>query len=101
MRRQILGLVLVPLASLSLFAADDYRTVATAITAKTQTAAAAIIVVPGHLGAQLKSGPKGEPVIVDVEPGSAAEKMGLKSDDVIARLDGKEVTRVESFRESL
>jgi M6 family metalloprotease-like protein len=99
MRRDSLGLVAIFLASfVALAADDDYRTVATALPAKSQPVAIAFAPIPGHLGVQLKSGAKGEPVVVDIEADSPGEKTGLKPDDTIVRFDGKDAGNVDAFR---
>jgi M6 family metalloprotease-like protein len=90
------------LSFISLHAADDeYRTVDKAITAKIQAGVAAGESIPGHLGVQVTAGPKGQPVIEDVEPATTAERMGLKAGDVVTRFDGKEIATVDAFRTAL
>ena len=90
------------LTFVSLYAADDeYRTVDKAITAKIQSGTPVGDAIPGHLGVQVTAGPKGAPVIDDVEPGTSAERMGLKAGDTVTRFDGKEVATVDAFRAAL
>jgi M6 family metalloprotease-like protein len=101
MRRYWLGLTIALSGSILLAADDEYRTVATAIQAKSQAVAASSSLTPGHLGVQIKTGQKGEPVVADVEPDSPADKAGLKENDTILRLDGKDAGNADSLRETI
>jgi M6 family metalloprotease-like protein len=104
MRRVWLGIVLLSLAGLNTRAAEpEYRTVETAISAKIQpqtAATAAAPSVPPFLG--ISVGPSANGVTIeDVQPGSPAEKAGLKIGDILTRFDGKDVAGAEPFRSSL
>lgn len=103
MRRTWLALLAIPFSSSTAAAGDDeFRSVETAITAKVQPAATpTAATVPGYLGVQVEPGPKGEPVVADVQPSSPGERAGLKSGDLISRFDGKEVPTVDAFRTAL
>src|SRR5262245_16508339 len=103
MRRAWLSLLAVPLTTLTISAADDdFRTVETAVTAKIQpTATPTPATVPGFLGVQVEPGPKGQPVVEDVQSDSPGARAGVKSGDLISRFDGKEVTTVDAFRTAL
>ena len=86
----------------ALSAADDeYRTVDQAITAKIQPGTPGGESIAGHLGVQVTSGPKGQPVVEDVEPESSAERMGLKAGDTVTKFDGKDIATVDAFRSAL
>lgn len=102
MRRCSFGLVGLLLVPTGLYADnDEYRTVATAISAKTQPGVQSATLIPGHLGIQFKPGARGEPVVADLEAGSPADKMGLRVDDTIVRMDGKDAGSIDSFREAI
>jgi membrane-associated protease RseP (regulator of RpoE activity) len=51
-------------------------------------------VLADQLGLEAKSGS----LIDDIEPGSLAEKSGLKKNDVLVKIDGKEASGLESIR---
>ena len=51
----------------------------------------------GYIGVQIKSGDSDGIVIQDVVPDGPAAKPGLKADDVVVKLNGKEVTDLQEF----
>src|SRR5262245_4692496 len=102
MRRLWFALVAFAFTSFHLLAADDFRTVDTAISAKVQPAAAPTpTTVPGHLGVHVAANSKGQLVVEDLQPESPAEKAGLKIDDLITHLEGKHVATADGFRAEL
>jgi M6 family metalloprotease-like protein len=103
MRALWLALLAVPVAAFALHAADDgYRTVDTAIKTKVEPAMAATAPkLPGFLGVQIGSAVGGQLIIEDVQPGSPAERSGLKAGDRVSRFDGKDLASAEAFRISL
>jgi S1-C subfamily serine protease len=52
---------------------------------------------PGFLGVQLKADDSGKIQIAGLVEDGPAGKAGLKADDVIVKLDGKEVADLEAF----
>jgi S1-C subfamily serine protease len=53
---------------------------------------------PGYIGVQIKKGADGKTAIIqDVVADSPAAKAGLKVDDVIEKIDGKEFENLEAF----
>jgi S1-C subfamily serine protease len=52
---------------------------------------------PGFLGVQLKADDNGKIQITGLVEDGPAGKAGLKADDVIVKLDGKEVADLEGF----
>lgn len=81
---------------------DEYRTVTTAIKTRLQPAAAPVPTpISGFLGVQVGPDSRGRPVVEDVQPGSPADRAGLKVEDQINRLDGKEVASADAFRTAL
>jgi M6 family metalloprotease-like protein len=70
----------------------EYRTVETALTAKTsRPAASAASAQPAYLGINLDSDGKPGLVVADVAPESPAAKAGVQSGDRLLALDGKDV----------
>ena len=57
--------------------------------------------IPGFLGVHVRPDAQGRPVVEDVQPDSPADRAGLKVDDLVVRLDGKEVTSADAFRTAL
>src|SRR5688572_27581675 len=78
----------------------DFRTVETAITAKIGKAAPERAVQPAFLGVILAE-QKGKLTVVQVEPGSPAEKAGLKDGDQVNTVSGIALISPESLRELL
>jgi M6 family metalloprotease-like protein len=77
-----------------------FKTVETAITTTIKKAAIAQVGSPGYLGVLVEE--KGGKLIVgDVEAGSPAEAAGLKTGDVVAKVDGKTVKSSDVFRSLL
>jgi M6 family metalloprotease-like protein len=103
MRRLWLGIFVTAVVSIGVRAGDDeFRTVETAIKTKLQpTAAPAPMTIPGFLGVHVRPDAQGRPVVEDVQPDSPADRAGLKVDDLVVRLDGKEVTSADAFRTAL
>ena len=57
---------------------------------------------PGYLGVQIKNAPDGDgAVIVMVFKDSPAHEAELQADDIIKKIDGKEVTNVRGFVQSI
>src|SRR5262245_30442333 len=103
MRRAWLTLLAFSSSTLNAFTADDdFRTVDTAITAKIQPASTpTAATVPPYLGIQVQPGPKGQPVVEDVQPDLPGDKAGLKVGDLVSQFDGKDVPTVDAFRIAL
>ena len=77
-----------------------FKTVENAITTTIKKAAVAQVGSPGYLGVLVEE--KGGKLIVgDVEAGSPAEAAGLKSGDVVAKVDSKAVKTSDIFRSLL
>lgn len=53
------------------------------------------------LADQLGIDPKSGLQIAEIEPGSLAEKSGLKKNDILTRIDGKDVSGMESVRDTV
>ncbi len=78
----------------------DYRTVATAKTTAIAAATRAADSRPGYLGVEFANGNGTAPAVIGVEPGSPAEKAGIKPGDVIAKVGDAEVATAKAFREA-
>ena len=101
MRRLSSLLVTTFLAVSVLRGADGaYRTPETAITAKVQAVAPAGGPA-AYLGVHIQQDPTGRLFIDDVQPESPAEKGGVKTGDMLARVDGKVVSSPDAFKDAL
>jgi M6 family metalloprotease-like protein len=105
MRHLWLGLTLLSVTSITVFAADDdYRTVDTAIKTKVAPpatpAAAAAPTLPGYLGVSIGT-KDGQLVVEELQAGSPAEKAGVKTGDRLTRFDGNELASADAFRVAL
>jgi M6 family metalloprotease-like protein len=78
-----------------------YRTVATAIAATVRPAASGAVGMTGYLGAALQRGAQGLLVVEEVQPGSPADRAGMKKADIVTHVSGQVVKSPESFREWL
>jgi M6 family metalloprotease-like protein len=78
-----------------------YRTVATAIAAKVRPATAGVFGLTGYLGAALQRDSQGRLVVEDVQPGSPADRAGLKKNDIVTHVGGQPVKSPDAFREWL
>src|SRR5687767_7452173 len=97
------GLIVLAVTPLSALAADDdYRTVDTAIKTKVEPPAtpAATAALPGYLGVHVGTA-DGQLVVEELQPGSPAEKAGLKPGDRLTRFDGMELANADAFRVAL
>ncbi len=77
-----------------------FKTVENAITTTVKKAGVAQVGSPGYLGVLVEE-KGGKLIIGDVEAGSPAEAAGLKSGDVVAKVDGKTVKSSDIFRSLL
>src|SRR5436305_10317004 len=81
---------------------QEFRTVETAIKARvSRTFTPEKPRQPAYLGVHLADGPGGRPVLAHVEPGSPADRAGLRPGDVLRRADGKEVAGPAYLRQLL
>jgi hypothetical protein len=80
---------------------SEYRTVDKAITTRVSRAAPSPLGQTGYLGVYLQPDPRGRLAIADLEEESPATKAGLLRDDVLLRVEGREVPSAEVFRELL
>src|SRR5262245_29277539 len=77
---------------------SEFKTVDTAVTTKIRKATATTQVgSPGYLGVLLSSD-GGKLTVSDVEENSPAAKAGLKSGDVVTKVDGKSIKGGDAFR---
>jgi M6 family metalloprotease-like protein len=77
---------------------DGYRTAETAVTTAVRTAGpSAASDQPGYLGFSLTDS-GGKVVVGDVQPGSPADKAGLKTGDALLQFDGQKATRADVVR---
>jgi S1-C subfamily serine protease len=54
----------------------------------------------GYLGVQIRMDPDGKGILImEIHPGSPAAKAGLKSEDIIRKIDGTEPTSLAEFVE--
>ncbi|MFN3653097.1 MAG: M6 family metalloprotease domain-containing protein [Armatimonadota bacterium] len=85
------------------FAADDFRTVATAVTAQIQEPAASTATPggAGYLGVHAVLNPKGHLVLDEVEADSPAARAGLQPGDHLLKLNGQTVKEPEALRSRL
>jgi len=79
----------------------EYRTVETAVAAQVRLAAAGAAGQTGYLGAAVQRDDRGRVVVEAVQPGSPAERAGLKKGDVVTRVGGQAVKTPDAFREWL
>ncbi len=77
----------------------DYRTVEQAHTVP-DVKAKAKAALPGYLGIHVVAA-EGRLAIDVVQPGSPAEKAGIRAGDILGRLDGKGIKNAEALREQL
>ncbi len=104
---RLLSLAAALCATVSVLHADtppdlkDYRTVATAKTTAIAAATRAADSRPGYLGVEFANGNATAPAVIGVEPGSPAEKAGIKPGDVIAKVGDAEVATAKAFREAV
>jgi M6 family metalloprotease-like protein len=103
MRRLSLVLILSPVAFCPLRAADsDYRTPEKAITAKIQAAAAPATTGPAaYLGVHVQPDAMGRLLVDDVQPDSPAEKAGVRTGDLLKKMNGKDVPSTDMFKAAL
>ena len=73
----------------------------TAVTARIQAAPLAAGGPAPYLGIHVQPDATGRLVIDDVQPESPAEKAGLKAGNALARVDGKEVSSPDAFKDAL
>jgi M6 family metalloprotease-like protein len=103
MRRLSFVLFVVLASAPAVRAADsDYHTPESAIQAKIQSSTSPPAAGPApYLGIHLQPDAMGRLVIDDIQVDSPAEKAGVRSGDLLAKIDGKEVTVVDEFKTSL
>jgi M6 family metalloprotease-like protein len=76
----------------------DYRAPEEAATTKVRAVAPDRAGLAGYLGVNLTA-QAGKLAVAEVQPGSPADKAGLKKGDVVSTLGGYTVTRTDAFRE--
>lgn len=80
---------------------SEFKTVENAITTKIRKLSTKATGSPGYLGVAVSSETGGKVVVADVEANSPAARAGLKTGDVIVKVDGKAVKGAEVFRSLL
>jgi M6 family metalloprotease-like protein len=78
----------------------DFRTAATAQTAPAPKSPATALALPGYLGIHVTAD-AGRVKIDHVQPGSPADKAGLRPGDIVRQLDGRGVKTPAALREQL
>src|SRR5262245_58681123 len=79
---------------------SEYRTVEKAVSARVGPARGAGALT-GYLGAAVQKDARGRLVVEEVQPGSPADKAGIKKGDVVTRVGEQPVRSAEVFREWL
>jgi M6 family metalloprotease-like protein len=77
----------------------EYRTTVTALTAIVRPAPAGAAGQTGYLGAAVQRDARGRLVVEEVQPGSPADRAGLKKGDLVTHVGGQAVRTPDAFRE--
>jgi M6 family metalloprotease-like protein len=103
MRRLSFALLILPLTTAVLRGAEpDYRTPETAITAKLAVTPAPPAAGPAaYLGVHVQADSAGKLAVEEVQADSPAAKAGLKTGDIITKVDGKDVASTDALKAAL